>query len=397
RADGRARRAGRPHRLPAGAAGDGGARAHGVRRVVRVLPPLGGEHRRRPARHLRRRGAPPAAPRGARLRRDLPAADPPDRAHLPQGAQQQPHPRAHRRGEPVGHRERGRRARRRGPEPRHRRGLHAVRRPRARARAGDRARLRAAVLARPPVDPRAPGLVPHPPRRHDRVRGEPAEEVPGHLPDQLLVRRPRGALGGLPRRAPVLGRARRHDVPRRQPAHQAVRLLGVGDRGGAARAPGGGVPRRGVHAAEEAAAAREAGLLAVVHVLHLEEHGRRAAGVDGGVLHPGRARVLPRQPLREHAGHPARVPRARRAARVPHAAPARRHPLAALRHLQRLRAGRERARAAGERGVPRLGEVPARAARLRGARQPQRGRAAAQRDSPGEPRAAAGRQPLVPP
>ncbi len=31
----------------------------------------------------------------------------------------------------------------------------------------------------------APGLVPPPPRRVDRVRREPAEEVPGHLPDRL--------------------------------------------------------------------------------------------------------------------------------------------------------------------------------------------------------------------
>ena len=35
---------------------------------------------------------------------------------------------------------------------------------------------------------RAPRVVHHRARRHDRLRGEPAEEVPGHLPDQLRQR-----------------------------------------------------------------------------------------------------------------------------------------------------------------------------------------------------------------
>ncbi len=53
---------------------------------------------------------------------------------------------------------------------------------------GGRARLRAAVRPRPPVGRRAPGVVHRAPRRHDRLRGEPAEEVPGHLPGQLRQR-----------------------------------------------------------------------------------------------------------------------------------------------------------------------------------------------------------------
>ena len=43
------------------------------------------------------------------------------------------------------------------------------------------ARLRVAVLARPSLGTRASGVVPPPGRRLDRVRREPAEEVPGHL------------------------------------------------------------------------------------------------------------------------------------------------------------------------------------------------------------------------
>ena len=59
---------------------------------------------------------------------------------------------------------------------------------RQRARPRGRARPRAAGRAGPPVGDRAPRVVHHPRRRHDRVRREPAEEVPGHLPDQLRQR-----------------------------------------------------------------------------------------------------------------------------------------------------------------------------------------------------------------
>ena len=81
-------------------------------------------------------------------------------------------------------------------------------------------------------------------------------------------------------------------------------------------------------------------------------------------------------------GHPARVPAARRAAGFPHPAAAGRHAVAALRHLQRLRAVRERAGAGGERGVPRLREVSDPGARLERAGQPRRGHRAAEPDPP---------------
>ena len=93
---------------------------------------------------------------------------------------------------------------------------------------------------------RAPGVVHHPARRHDRLRGEPAEEVPGHLPAQLR-QRPQGHLRrGAAGRAP-LGGARREDLPRRQPAHQAGELLALADLGGQEGAPRRALPRRGVH------------------------------------------------------------------------------------------------------------------------------------------------------
>ena len=62
----------------------GRPRARPVRRLVRAVPALLGRPRRR-------RGAAPAA-RRARLRRPLPPADPPDRPDQPQGPQQRPRP-----------------------------------------------------------------------------------------------------------------------------------------------------------------------------------------------------------------------------------------------------------------------------------------------------------------
>ena len=73
--------------------------------------------------------------------------------------------------------------------------------------------------------------------------------------------------------------ARRHDLPRRQPAHQVVPLLGVVHRRHQARASGRDLPGRGVHAAEGDALPREGRLHAVVHLLHLAQHRRRAPRV----------------------------------------------------------------------------------------------------------------------
>ena len=63
--------------------------------------------------------------------------------------------------------------------------------PKARARAGARHRL--PVHARSSVGDAASRVVHHTRRRHDPVRREPAQEVPGHLPAQLRV----GRLGGV--------------------------------------------------------------------------------------------------------------------------------------------------------------------------------------------------------
>ena len=114
--------------------------------------------------------------------------------------------------------------------------FEALRGARQRARHGGRARLRAAGAPDHPWVDIAPGVVHHRARRHDRLRREPAEEVPGHLPAQLR-QRPRGHLRRVPADRAALGRRRREDLPRRQPAHQAAQLLALADRRGQDRTP----------------------------------------------------------------------------------------------------------------------------------------------------------------
>jgi hypothetical protein len=140
-----------------------------------------------------------------------------------------------------------------------------------RARPGDRARHRLPVRARPPLREGAPRLVPLAPRRHRAVRREPAQEVPGHLPLQLRVR-------GLARRCGPSSRACSTTGSGRACASSASTTRtprpfrsGSGHRRGQARAPRGDLPGRGLHAAEGDAPARQAGLLAVVHLLHLAQ------------------------------------------------------------------------------------------------------------------------------
>ena len=81
-----------------------------------------------------------------------------------------------------------------------------------------------------PLGDAASRVVHHTRRRHDPVRREPAQEVPGHLPAQLRVGRLGGSLERARRDHPVLDRSGRHHLPHRQPTHQGVPVLGVGDR-----------------------------------------------------------------------------------------------------------------------------------------------------------------------
>ena len=176
------------------AAAAGGPGAGPVRGLVRVLPAVRGRRVDRPGapaaqRHLpHRRGA---AARGRRdgLRRGLPAADPPDRHDLPQGPGQHPEAGEHDPGSPWAHRLAGRAGTTRS------------------TRSSARSRTSTTSWTGPPelglevaldfalqCSPDHPWVAKHPEwfrhraGRHHRLRGEPAEEVPGHLPDRLRHR-----------------------------------------------------------------------------------------------------------------------------------------------------------------------------------------------------------------
>ena len=138
----------------------------------------------------------------------------------------------------------------------------------------DRARHRVPVLARPPVGrasipsgsatgPTARSSTPRTRRRSTRTS----------IPFDFETRRTGGRCGRSSRGVVrVLDRAGRADLPRRQPAHQAVRVLGVADRASCKRdAPRRDLPGRGVHPAEGDVPPGQARLHAVVHVLHVAQ------------------------------------------------------------------------------------------------------------------------------
>ena len=189
----------------------------------------------------------------------------------------------------------------------------------------------------------APRAVHDPRRRLDRLRREPAEEVPGHLPAQLR-QRPRGRLRrGAPGRAGV-DRPRGQDLPRRQPAHQAGGVLAVADRRRRRRPPRGDLAGRGVHPARDDAHARQGRLPAVLHVLRLAQR-RSGSSRSTSRSSPARPATYMRPsfwptthdiltPYMQYGGPTAWKLRAALAATL----------VADLRHLRRLRAGRARRR-----------------------------------------------------
>ena len=166
------------------------------------------------------------------LRRAVLPADPSDRPRAAQGPEQHARRRARRRRQPVGDRRRRGRPQGHPARARHARGLPARwSREAARPRHRDRARHRVPVRARPPLREGAPGVVPPAARRHacstPRTRRRSTRTS-----TRSTSRREdwRGAVGRAQERVRPLDRAGRDDLPRRQPAHQAVRVLGMGDR-----------------------------------------------------------------------------------------------------------------------------------------------------------------------
>ena len=186
---------------------------------------------------------------------DLPAADPPDRRGQPQGPQQHPRPPG-----PTTPARRGRSARKDGghdaihPDLGTFEDFDAFVAARQRARPRGRPRPRAAGAPDHPWVDDAPGVVHHPRRRHDRLRREPAEEVPGHLPDQLRQRpRPASAARCCGSSSYWMShgvRIFRVDNPHTKPVAFWEWLLARGPRDRPRRA----LPGRGVHPAGDDAA-----------------------------------------------------------------------------------------------------------------------------------------------
>ena len=206
-------------------------RGGAVRLLVRVLPPLPGRLLRRGrralgVRHLRHLARAAGGGRGDGLRRRLPAADPPDRHRFRKGPNNTLTPGPADPGSPwaIGNVEGGHDA------------IHpdlgdfdAFDRFVAKAKSLG---LEIAMDFALQASPDHPWVTDHPEwfsargRRVHRLRGEPAEEVPGHLPDQLRPG-PRRHLRREPAHPQALDEPRRPHLPRRQPAHQARRLLGL--------------------------------------------------------------------------------------------------------------------------------------------------------------------------
>ena len=182
------------------------------------------------------------------LRRRLPPAGPPDRDHRPEGPEQL----AERRGRATPAR-RGRSARPRAATtpstPTWARWPTSTPSSRRAAELGLEVALDLALQ----TSPDHPWVTEHPEwfttgRRHDRVRGEPAEEVPGHLPAQLR-QRSRGHLRRGAADRPALDGPRDQDLPGGQPAHQAAAVLGAAAGRDRPHRPGRDLPGRGLHPA----------------------------------------------------------------------------------------------------------------------------------------------------
>ncbi len=201
-------------------------------------------------------------------------------------------------------------------------------------------------------------MVPSPAGRHYPLRRESPQALRGHLPVRFRRKRLAGPVDRPPRGGPILGRSRRQGVPGGQPAHEAVRLLGMAPGLVAIRVSRPDLLVRGVHAAPGDGAPGAYRLHPVLHVLHVAQHEMGARDVHDRA-HPVRGgRLLPAQLVAEHAGHPERGAAVRRTGRLPFPARVGRHTELLLRHLRSgLRAAGAPAATSGLRGIPQVREV----------------------------------------
>ena len=191
----------------------------------------------------------------------------------PQGQEQQPDGRPGRSRQPLCHRLGGRRPRRHPSRARHASTISRGWSPR-RATHGLEIALDFAIQC----SPDHPWIKEHPEWFDWRPDGtiKYAENPPKKYEDIVNVHFYRQALPvalvRAARRRAVLGGARREDLPRRQPAHQAVPVLGMDDPRGAGPLSRRDLPRRGLHPAEGDEAPRQGRLHPVLYLLHLAQH-----------------------------------------------------------------------------------------------------------------------------
>ena len=225
------------------------------------------------------------------------------------------------------------------PGARHDRGLRAARR-RAPPSTGSRSRSTSRSSARPttrgsPSTPTGSSAA----RRDAQVRREPAQALPGHLQPELPVRGLAGPLEGAPRRRPRWAgrgvRIFRVDNPHTKPVAFWSWLI----REAQAVHPDVVFLSEAFTRPAMMATLAKAGFSQSYTYFTWRNTQRGARPSTCRELTSGDLpRVLPAEPLHEHAGHPHRVPAARRPPGVRGAARARRDALAELRHL--LRASR---------------------------------------------------------
>ena len=301
-------------------AGLGGSRASPVRRLVRVVPALGG-HRsdaQRDARARRRRACPHIAAMGFDVVY-LPPVHPIGRAHR-KGPNNALARRPRRPREPVGDRRGRGRAQGRRSRPRHARRLRPLRGGRGQRTASrSRSTWRSSARRTIPTCASIPDWFRHRPDGTIKYAENPPKKYQDIYPVRLRVRRLARALGRAARGRPVLDRARR---ARSSASTTRTRsrsafwdwLIAEVQR----EHPGRHLPRRGVHAAEGDAAPRQGRVHAVVLATspgatrrhELTEYFTELTQTD--VREYMRPNLFANTP-----GHPARVPAGRRAGGVP--------------------------------------------------------------------------------
>ena len=327
-------------------------RARPLQRVVRVLPQVGGRRRGPPGqeaaqeRHLRDGGRAPAGRRGDGLRRRLPAPDPPDRPNVPQGSQQHPRPRPARPRRALGDRVRPRVATTRSI-PSSARSPTSTRSSRRLATSASR--WRSTTRCRPPP------TIPGPPSTRSGSRPAPTARSPTRRTRPKKYQDiypinfdndPPGIYARGPAHPAALDGPRRADLPGRQPAHQAGRVLGVAARRGPPDRPRRALPGRGVHPAGDDAQLAKVGF----HQSYTYFTWRNGQGELEEYLtelSTETAHLHAAQLLRQHARHPARVAAVRRPAGVQDPRRAGLDAVPVLGRLRRLRAVRARRRTAG--------------------------------------------------